>query len=106
MASHVRQRIVTFVLSTQPDDPASSAEVRKYVRYGVSPRGAQAVVLAAKARALLLGRYNVSLDDVAAILAPALRHRIQLNYSAAQDEVRLERLLGQLWAASERPRPR
>ncbi len=56
--------------------------VRQYVRYGVSPRGAQAIVLGAKIRALLEGRLNVSFDDVRSVTLPALRHRLILNFEA------------------------
>jgi MoxR-like ATPase len=56
--------------------------VRRYVRYGVSPRGAQAIVLGAKIRALLEGRLNVAIDDIRAVAYPALRHRLILNFEA------------------------
>jgi MoxR-like ATPase len=54
--------------------------VKKYVRYGSSPRGAQTLVLAAKVEALLNGRYNVAFDDIRKVALPALRHRIILNF--------------------------
>ena len=80
MSSEIRERVARFVRATQPDLGDAPERVRRYVRYGVSPRGAQALVLAAKARALMEGRVNVSLDDVRAVAMPALRHRIQLNF--------------------------
>lgn len=96
LASHVRRAVVGFVLETQPDRSGSD-EVRRYVRFGVSPRGAQALVLAAKAQALLQGRYNVSFDDLREVLLPALRHRFQLNFEGEAEGVSAERLLSKLF---------
>ena len=73
-----------------PDTPA---EVKRYIRFGVSPRGAQCLVLAAKGHALLQCRYNVSFDDLRAVLLPALRHRFQLNYAGEADRIDAEALL-------------
>jgi MoxR-like ATPase len=74
--------IARFVRATQPHLDEAPEMVRTYVRYGVSPRGAQSLVLASKARALMAGRHAVSIDDVRAVAMPALRHRIQTNYEA------------------------
>jgi len=93
VAGHVRQAAVRLVLATQPDQSQAPDIVRKYVRYGVSPRGAQALVLAAKARALLSGRYNVSVDDLAAVVFPALGHRLHLNFQAEVDGIAPEDVL-------------
>lgn len=102
IASHVRRAIARFVRSTLPSEPANPAAVREYVRFGISPRGAQAVVLAAKARALLDGRFNVSLDDVRFAVAPALRHRLQLNYRGAAEGLNVEEMLLELFDAQAR----
>jgi MoxR-like ATPase len=72
---------------TRPGDGAAS-EVNEYVRYGAGPRGSQALVLAAKARAALRGEAAADLDDVRAMLVPALRHRVVLSYRAEADGVR------------------
>ncbi len=93
IASHVRSAIAEFVVSTQPDRPDSPAEVRRYLRFGVSPRGAQALVLAAKGHALLEGRYNVAFSDLRSVLKPALRHRFQINFEGQADGVSGESLL-------------
>jgi len=69
-----------IVLATHPETPAAPNEVKQYVKYGASPRGAQALIIGAKARALSSGRFNVSLEDIAATAAAALRHRIILNF--------------------------
>ena len=76
-----------------------SISLRRYVRYGVSPRGAQAIVLGAKIRALIEGRLNVSYDDVRAVAAPALRHRLILNFDAESSGATADDVLDQLIAA-------
>lgn len=102
LASHVRRAVVRFAQATQPEESArggsASEEVRRFVRFGVSPRGAQALVLAAKAHALLRGRYNVAFEDLEAVLLPALRHRFQLNFEGEAEGVSAERLLERLFA--------
>jgi MoxR-like ATPase len=80
IASHVKDYIANLTLATHPDHPQASSLVKKYVRYGVSPRGAQARVLGAKVTALLAGRYNVAFDDIHAVAPAALRHRLLLNF--------------------------
>ncbi|MCC6628026.1 MAG: MoxR family ATPase [Chloroflexi bacterium] len=82
IASHVNDYVVRLLLATHADAPNAPDIVRRYVRYGSSPRGAQAMVLAAKIRALLDGRLNVSYADVREVLLPSLRHRIILNFEA------------------------
>ena len=73
-----------LVLATHSDGHAN-ALANKYIRYGSSPRGAQALILGGKVRALLNGRFNVSTEDIRALLKPALRHRIILNFEAQAD---------------------
>jgi MoxR-like ATPase len=80
LASHVRDFAIQIVSGTHPDLPTSLPNVKRFVRFGASPRAAQAIVLAAKFRALLDRRYNVSYDDVAWFALPALRHRIGLSF--------------------------
>ncbi len=102
VASHIRRSVARFVLATQPGDPASSKEVRRNVRFGVSPRGGQSLLLAAKGHALLQGRYNVSHSDLEAMLAPALRHRFQLSFEGQAEGVQAEELLLDTFRASTR----
>jgi MoxR-like ATPase len=80
VASHVKDYIGRLVLGSHPDSPGAPEIAKKYIRFGASPRGAQAVILAAKVLALRDGRYNVSFADVRSVLTPALRHRIILNF--------------------------
>ncbi len=85
VAPHVRDYAIGLVLATQPRDGAGHALARKYVRYGSSPRGAQALILCGRVRALIYGRLHVSIDDIRALALPALRHRVILNFDAHAD---------------------
>ena len=93
ISSDVRRTIARFVLATHPEQEDASGKVKRFVRYGVSPRGGQVLVLAAKARSLLEGRYNVDLEDVRHVLLPALRHRLHLSFEGETEGVRPESLL-------------
>jgi MoxR-like ATPase len=84
MAPHVQEYVVNLVMATHPDG-VGNLLANKYIRYGSSPRGAQTLVLGGKIRALMEGRFNVSLEDVRALLLPALRHRIIVNFEAQAD---------------------
>lgn len=97
LSSELRNLVARFVRATQPDLPEASDTVRRYVRYGVSPRGAQALVLAAKARALMEGRYNVAAEDLRAVAVPALRHRVQLNFEGEAAGVSVDRTIEDLF---------
>ena len=74
--------------ASRPQSPDAPPEVRQYVRFGAGPRGSQALVLAAKARAALSGVAAADVDDIAALALPALRHRLVLSYRAEADGVR------------------
>jgi MoxR-like ATPase len=87
VASAVQDYAVRLVLATHPAGEHSLPDAAKFVRAGASPRGAQALILAAKVRALLEGRYNVSFDDVKAVAPAALRHRVLLNFEAQAENV-------------------
>jgi MoxR-like ATPase len=79
---------VDLARASRPGQPKTAPEVRDYVRYGAGPRGSQALVLAAKARAALRGEAAADLADVRAMIVPALRHRLVLSYRAEADGVR------------------
>ncbi len=87
VAAHIVDYAVALVLASQPSSPSAPALVGKYVRFGSSPRGAQALILAAKALALLDGRPNVAIADVRAAAPMALRHRLVVGYEATADGV-------------------
>jgi MoxR-like ATPase len=82
-----------IVLATQPERSGSPERVRRFARYGAGPRGAQALILAAKARALLAGRYNATHADLESVLEPALRHRIALNFEGQSEGILVEELI-------------
>jgi len=103
VASHLVGHAVDLVLATQPSGPTAPEGVRRYVRFGASPRGAQALVLAAKATALLDGRPNVSAADLRAVAPAALRHRLVLGYEAAVDQVTPDEIVAQVLAAVPEP---
>jgi MoxR-like ATPase len=100
VAPHVQDRVVKLVLATHPEGGGNTVAA-KYIRYGSSPRGAQTLILGGKVRALLDGRFNVSADDVRALLLPALRHRIILNFEAHADgrtpDDLLEEIAANVW---------
>jgi MoxR-like ATPase len=89
----VTRHAAELVVATHPQNERASDLVDRYVRFGASPRGAQALILAAKATALLDGRPNVSIDDVRAKAAAALRHRLVLGYEATADGVDADRIV-------------
>ncbi|HXG61925.1 MAG TPA: MoxR family ATPase [Planctomycetota bacterium] len=98
IASHVKEFAARLVLATHPSE--GSPVARKYLRYGASPRGAQALVRAGKILALMKGRYNVSFGDIREAAFPALRHRLILNFEAEAEGIRpdaiLEKILAEL----------
>lgn len=95
-APHVVQAVVALVESTHPSSPSATESVRKYVKFGASPRGGQALLLAAKIRAVLEGRYAASVDDVVAWAPEALRHRVLLNFEGEADGVAVDSLIAEL----------
>jgi len=96
VASHVRDLAALIVLATHPQWERAPEAARRFIRYGASPRGAQALVLGAKVRALSEGRFNVSIEDLRAIALPALRHRLILNFEGEAEGVDPDRLITQL----------
>src|SRR5690606_10995911 len=87
LAKHVQDYIVRLVLATHPEGELAQPITNEYLRWGSSPRGAQTMALAAKVRALLDGRYNVSFEDVRRVCLPAMRHRVILNFEAQAEEI-------------------
>ena len=87
IASHVMAYAIRLLRGTHPETERVPEIVKSYVRYGASPRGAQAMVLGAKIHALLDGRFNVAYGDVQAVAAPALRHRVILNFEGEAEGI-------------------
>jgi MoxR-like ATPase len=87
IAPHVQDYAIRLALATHPEGPHAVPITNQFVRWGTSPRGVQALVLAAKVRALLDGRYNVSYEDLRRVYLPSLRHRVLLNFEAQAEDV-------------------
>jgi MoxR-like ATPase len=98
VAEPVMERAVSILLGTHPERPEAPEEVRRYVRWGASPRGLQTLVLAGRIRALLEGRFNLALEDLEAVALPALRHRIFLNFEADAAGVDTDRVVAEVLA--------
>ncbi|MFO0946316.1 MAG: AAA family ATPase [Planctomycetota bacterium] len=105
VAPHVRDFAIRLVLATHPEGPYALDVSNKYLRLGASPRGAQAIVLAAKVRALIDGRFNVGYEDVRAVAVPALRHRILLNFEAQAEGVDADQILTKILAGVPETQP-
>src|SRR4051794_300993 len=93
LAQHVQDYIVRLTLGTHPGGAFALPVTNQYLRWGASPRGAQTLALAAKVRALLEGRYNVSFEDVRRVYLPALRHRVIVNFEAQAEGIDTDRVL-------------
>ena len=78
---------MVLVAATHPDSEVATATTKRYIRLGASPRAAQALITAAKVRALMRGRYNVSYDDINTLAIPVLRHRIKLGFEAVTSKM-------------------
>ena len=96
VSKQVARYAVELVRATRPEDPAATAKVKQYVKFGASVRAALFITLAAKARALMAGRYHVTTDHVDALAAPVLRHRVMLNYFAEADGLDIDDVLRDL----------
>jgi MoxR-like ATPase len=96
IAAHVRDFAAAIVMATHPQWERAPEVTRRFVRYGASPRGAQALVLGAKVKALAEGRYNVSVEDLQQLAAPALRHRVILNFEGEAEGIDVDGLIRQV----------
>ncbi len=99
VASHVSEYVARLIVCTHPENPEAPSLVKRFVRYGSSPRGAQALILGAKVTALLDGRYNVAFDDVHAVALAALRHRLLLNFEGLAEGIRTDQVIDELMNA-------
>ena len=96
VAPHVRDFAIRLILATQPQQEEAHPLAKKYIRYGSSPRGAQALMQAGRVRALMQERLNVSLSDIRALVLPALRHRLILNFDAHAEGKTADQLLTEI----------
>src|SRR5689334_9164010 len=105
VAPHLVTYAVRIILATHPNEASAPAIVRQYVRHGASPRGLQSLVGGAQVRALLEDRFNVSREDLHAVAAPALRHRLILGFEAQADGITPDRLVEDVLNSVPVPRP-
>ncbi|HOU12248.1 MAG TPA: MoxR family ATPase [Anaerolineae bacterium] len=103
VATPVSEYAARLTVATHPDNPDAPEIARRAVRYGASPRGAQALILGAKVAALLAGRYNVALEDVRAVAPAALRHRLILNYEAEAEGITADAIIAAILDAVPEP---
>jgi len=103
IAAEIRRWAISVVAATHPEHPQAPAAVKQFVRYGCSPRGAQAMVLAAKIRAILEGRYHVSCGDLRSVCYAALRHRLILNFEGQAENVPADGLIDDVLGAVPEP---
>ena len=93
---------INLVSATHPELEDTGDVAKKYIKYGASPRAAQALITAAKVRALINGNYNVSYEDINALAYPVLRHRIKINYNAVNDKLTVDDVIGLLIKESKK----
>ncbi len=99
IAPAVRDHLIRLVTGTHPERKEASDEVKKYIRYGASPRAAQAILLAARIRALLDGRFHVAAEDVDGAAIPALRHRLILSFEGQAEGITADKLIKDIIAS-------
>ena len=99
LTEDLRNRIAALVLATHPAHPSAPDDVKRYVRHGASPRGALAIALGLKARALMNGRAHAESSDVEELFAPALRHRIALNFEGEAEGMTADGVLTKILAS-------
>ena len=104
IAESVARYAVDIVRATRSSDPNAIEYVKKYVNFGASVRGAQFLVLAAKARALMKRRYHVTFEDIAALARPVLRHRVLLNFQAESDRLTTDDVLKKILESIPQPK--
>ncbi len=96
IASHVSDYVARLVVATHPNNENAPPMVKQFVRYGASPRGAQALVLGAKIIALIAGRYNVAFEDIETVAPAALRHRLLLNFEGQAEGINPDAIITEL----------
>src|SRR5690606_25937158 len=100
VAPHVKEFAARLVLATHPEGRFAPEITNRYIRVGASPRGAQALMLAGKVKALTDGRYHVSYNDIIDIAAQCLRHRLVLNFEAEADRVDPDMIVNEIVKAT------
>ncbi|MEO1525600.1 MAG: MoxR family ATPase [Planctomycetota bacterium] len=96
IADEIRRYAILLIMGTHPDHEAATPMVRQFVRYGSSPRGAQALILCAKIKAILDGRFHVCKDDLRAVAHAVLRHRVMLNFEGQAEGIQVDSIIDDL----------
>ena len=105
VARHVQDYAIRVIQATHPDGPDAPDLVKRFGRFGASPRGAQSILLAAKIRALFEGRFAASVDDVRVVTLPALRHRVLLNFEGEAEGIKTDQVLTAILKAIPEAKP-
>jgi MoxR-like ATPase len=105
VARHVQDYAIRVLQATHPDGPDTPEIAKRFVRYGSSPRGGQAVLMAAKIRALFDERFAASIEDVRAVVHPALRHRVLLNFEGEAEGIKTDQVLDAILKATPETSP-
>lgn len=100
IAEPLRRGVARMVAATQPDGASAPKEVKTQIRFGLSPRGAQSLVLSAKAHALLSGRAHVAVEDLRGVLAPVTRHRVEANFEGVAADLDISALMLRIFEQS------
>jgi MoxR-like ATPase len=103
IANEIRRYGISLIMATHPDHELAADITKKYVRYGSSPRGAQALILGAKIKAILDHRYHVSKEDLRAVAPCVLRHRLILNFEGQAEGVSTDDVVGQIVKSVKEP---
>ena len=103
IAAEVRRFGIALVMATHPENEVAAPMTRQYVRYGSSPRGAQAIILAAKLRAILDNRYHVAREDIRAVAPAALRHRLILNFEGQAENIQPDQVIANVIQTVQEP---
>lgn len=101
IADTVRDYMINIVLATHPDNKNASKEVKKYLRYGASPRAAQTILMAARIKAILGGRFHVAKEDINSVAIPALRHRLILSFEGQAEGMTTDKIIEDILKSAE-----
>ena len=104
IADPIRRVAIELIMQSHPSHDLATPMVRRFVRYGSSPRGAQALILAAKVKAILDGRYHVASEDITATAHQALRHRILMNFEGQAEDVKVDEVIDEMLGEGQKRR--
>ena len=96
VAEHVQRYAVRVVRATHPDSEVATESVKRYIKFGSSPRGIQTLMLAGKVRALIEGRFHLACEDIRSVVMPALRHRLLLNFEGEAEDKDTDEILSEI----------